>query len=332
MQVAAAVSVLGQCSLVEGGHLLDPVLAPLLELADAAATAVSDREIESLDSLTAAEFASAISGVLCSGSVASRALGGLRRRLVADRSAYPGDGHSGHGGLDAASLSPVPRGAVAAFPLPYSLDSEDAPEELQIAALGIDDGGLYSDVRPGPARVSDWQSEVFGAPPGTIVQVTDVDALLWRVHLNVEPAALGLDAGRQWLRVLRADDLLSMALAPLDVDRSGTVVSEFVLPPGYRFGDLRFVLADPAPAVGGDRVDMVRQAFALGREAARLTRLDGTSARATEAWMACAAAWAEAGDEPRALIAESFLGSRGWRRPMVEATLADRVTHELVDS
>ena len=133
--------------------------------------------------------------------------------------------------------------------------------------------------------------------------------------------------GDRWVRVLRREGLILLALAPLS--RSGLLDrAELVVPPDLVVDDLVVEIVD-AHAI--DRVavgaDAIRAAVRAGREAARSERL-GDTARARQQWRTCADLWTRAGDDSRASLARAYAKQSGYgfdTGGTVDALVADAV-------
>jgi len=369
VRVAAVVTALREG---RSSEVLEPLVPALVELLEAVAGRVTEPEVALVDLDTRLELAKALSVVDSSSPVGSRAVSSLRRLLgdrsitgppttdpsTSDRSTTDPSARGDHDvGLEpAASMwnSPSP---APAFADDEGLDAPDVP--------GADGWRRYgpADQDRRVARIAAHRllsPSAAGAPGtpgagGATVHVVQIDDLLWSARLEgpLDPSDPGggtvtggrdrttgrgdtdlQDGERQWLRVLRADDLLTLAFVPIERVVPASAVAEFVLPPGYGVDDLRFALDAPAPTRSGDRAERIRAAFDLGRTAARITRVDGPSPEATEAWEACAQAWSEAGDAAR-----SRLARRMAMRPTTlnlpiwtsRATIADRVALAVLD-
>ena len=129
----------------------------------------------------------------------------------------------------------------------------------------------------------------------------------------------------RWVRILRRDGLVLLALAPLE--RSGLVDrAEVALPPDITDDEfeIQFVDDDEFPVAHPDRIEHVRAAVQAGRTAARSTRLDDRQA-AEHQWERCAELWDRVGDRFRAEQArELAYGYRANRpgRPFLADELA----------
>jgi hypothetical protein len=137
-----------------------------------------------------------------------------------------------------------------------------------------------------------------GPPPGpgapeTHVEVRRVDPTTLEVRVARRP-----DLDRPWLRVLRVDGLVPLAMAPLRPDGL-LLVGLIVVPPDTLDDELRFDVLDADDVAPLGVADAVRRAVQLGRDAARAERI-GAVARAVRLWAECASAWEQAGDESRA--------------------------------
>jgi hypothetical protein len=136
-----------------------------------------------------------------------------------------------------------------------------------------------------------------------------------RVDWSVRP-------GDGWVRVLRADSQVLLALAPIVEDR-GTWWAETIVPPDLGVGDL---VVDTSPdGVGPDpslsSAELVMAAVDLGRQAvAAAVARRGDS---TALWNRCADAWAAIGDDRRAARARAYADGRA--EVTRQVTVADLV-------
>ena len=133
------------------------------------------------------------------------------------------------------------------------------------------------------------------------------------------------DRGR-WVRVVRRDGLVTLALAPLLTD--GLMQSAELVVPDVTVDGIfvEIVDADEVTHQLG-AADTIRDALRAGRDAARYERL-GHSAQARGQWHACAALWTAAGDQSRAALADVYAdGStrRADRQGIANAMIADAI-------
>lgn len=135
----------------------------------------------------------------------------------------------------------------------------------------------------------------------------------------------------RWVRALRTDGLVSVALAPLQLD--GLMESaELLVPPDTDTDDLdiQLVAADELHRVAGAPADLVRRAVRAGRAAASAERY-GDRFEAMQRWQLCADLWRRVGDDRRAIQAMDRGTSRGGR-VMVGPILADELDPYGVDA
>lgn len=125
----------------------------------------------------------------------------------------------------------------------------------------------------------------------------------------------------KWVRVLRLDGLVPLALVPLLPD--GLVLEALaVVPPELSLGEMVVQLVDPGELVGLQRpLDLVRAAVEAGRTAARYWRLEQFQ-ESSEAWTECSRLWRAAGDDSRAGEARERAASLpSWNRFPPQRTL-----------
>ena len=128
-------------------------------------------------------------------------------------------------------------------------------------------------------------------------------------------------SGDQWVRVVRKDSLVLLALAPMMVTASG-VMAEVIVPPDLTLADMEVdITAAPLP-VPASSLARVTRAVQLGRDAVAL-HVVGQWQRSRTRWVECARAWRELGDTTRAQIAARY--ADGEYEPQRGATLAERV-------
>lgn len=311
VRVVAAAAVLERHRRDRSLELLDPLRPELEEILERQAAVVSDAEIDLVNLGVRMRLSKWLGGLPTRSAGGSVAIDSLRRRLGGDLdSGWWLDDRS----VAAAVAAPMSAEHPGVFADAHQLD------------------GLWDEV-PDPAVAAPIRPtvvEVLGVPAGVEATVEQLDDLLWRFHLDGSaPDLSGAEA--YWLRVLRAEDLIPLAFVPLRSTGPTGAVTEFVLPPDHRPGDLRFVFEPQRSRAG--RADLVRQAFSLGRAAARLSRLDQSAPEARDAWLSCAEAWSVADDPDRALLASRFAA---WpaRRPRASRSveLADQVAHDILDS
>ncbi len=166
--------------------------------------------------------------------------------------------------------------------------------------------------------------------PATRSAIREFDEDFQQIEMT-QPGLLSVTVARgegdRWVRVLRREGLILLALAPLS--RSGLLDrAELVVPPDLVVDDLVVEIVD-AHAI--DRVavgaDAIRAAVRAGREAARSERL-GDTARARQQWRTCADLWTRAGDDSRASLARAYAKQSGYgfdTGGTVDALVADAV-------
>lgn len=179
---------------------------------------------------------------------------------------------------------------------------------------------------PDPFAHDLWDDEM-GAP-------TFADAARDRVSrptlrfVRHSPSLLEVTAPRsdqpRWVRALRTDGLVTVALAPLHLD--GLMeTAELLIPPDTDTHDLdlQLVAADELHQLSGAPADLVRRAVRAGRAAASAERY-GDRFEAMQRWQLCADLWRRVGDDRRAGQAMDRGTSRGGR-VMVGPILADEL-------
>jgi len=146
------------------------------------------------------------------------------------------------------------------------------------------------------------------------------------VHIELKPlgrmVVRSADlSGDQWVRVVRKESLVLLALAPMMVTASG-VVAEVIVPPDLTLADMEVdITAAPLP-VPASSLARVTRAVQLGRDAVAL-HVVGQWQRSRTRWAECARAWRELGDTTRAQIAARY--ADGENEPQRGPTLAERV-------
>lgn len=178
-------------------------------------------------------------------------------------------------------------------------------------------------------------SRVYSPPPERRRQV-DFDPDFRRVTMDA-PGVLRIEVARgepgRWVRVLRRDGLVTIALAPLQRDRL-LDVAVLAVPPDV---DVDALVIE---VVSADRIDaaprgaeVIRDAIRAGRTAAHFERL-GLAAPAHDQWLRCSELWADAGDPTRAKLARLYARDAGHRFPSSsgEPLLADTISQALARS
>jgi hypothetical protein len=142
------------------------------------------------------------------------------------------------------------------------------------------------------------------------------------------PSLLEVTAPRseqpRWVRALRTDGMVAVALAPLQ--RDGLMeTAELLVPPDTDTADLdiHLVAADELHQLSGAPADLVRRAVRAGRAAASAERYSDRF-EAMQRWRLCADLWRRVGDDRRAGQAMDRGTSRGGR-VMVGPILADEL-------
>ena len=193
---------------------------------------------------------------------------------------------------------------------------------------GEDEVRMVASMAPAPDPFAHdlWDDEM-GAP-------TFADAARDRVSrptlrfVRHSPSVLEVTAPRsdqpRWVRALRTDGLVTVALAPLHLD--GLMeTAELLIPPDTDTHDLdlQLVAADELHQLSGAPADLVRRAVRAGRAAASAERY-GDRFEAMQRWQMCADLWRRVGDDRRAGQAMDRGTSRGGR-VMVGPILADEL-------
>ena len=206
----------------------------------------------------------------------------------------------------------------------------------RIDALGSrDDDVVAMSMAPSTEpSVDDLPEDEMGSPTFADAARDRVSAPTVR-SVRRSPSVLEVTAPRserpRWVRALRADGLVAVALAPLL--RDGLMdAAELVVPPDTRTDDLalHLVESDDLHQLSGAPADLVRRAVRAGRAAASAER-SGDRFRATQRWQRCADLWRRVGDDRRARQAVERGTSRGGR-VMVGPTLADELDPYGVDA
>lgn len=197
-----------------------------------------------------------------------------------------------------------------------SLSQRDDDEVQVVAAMVMAD----------PFAAEVWDDDL-GAP-------RSADAARGRVappslqFVRRSPSLLEVTAPRsdqpRWVRALRTDGLVTVALAPLQ--RDGLMeTAELLVPPDTETDelDVQLVAADELHQLSGAPSDRVRRAVRAGRAAASAERA-GDRVEAMQRWQLCADLWRRVGDDRRAGQATDRGTSRGGR-VMVGPMLADEL-------
>ncbi len=185
----------------------------------------------------------------------------------------------------------------------------------------VEDSALRVAASPLPAQATDVDDGFVTEPPPSGTSLEWISDTVARVHTTRS------DEDR-WVRVLRRDGLVLLALAPLErtglVDRAGVA-----LPPDLRNDELiiQLVADDEFPLLNADHIELARAAVQAGRTAARATRLGDRSAAEAE-WEKCAQLWDRAGDRLRTEQARQL--GYGYRSgPNRRTLLVDLVSRSL---
>jgi len=130
-------------------------------------------------------------------------------------------------------------------------------------------------------------------------------------------------AADQWVKVVRKNSLVLLALAPMEPTSIGAM-AETIVPPDLALSDFEVeVTIDPLP-IPESSLSQVMRAVRLGRDAVAL-HVVGHWQRSQTRWLECSAAWKELGDTSRARVARRYAG--GDYQSMRGPTLAERVRH-----
>ena len=197
--------------------------------------------------------------------------------------------------------------------------------EVRVASMG------HLDLAP--LELEEYFEDEMGSPTFADAARDRVSAPTVR-FVRRSPSLLEVTAPRseqpRWVRALRTDGLVAVALAPLH--RDGLMESaELVVPPDTDTDDLglQLVPADDLHQLSGAPADLVRRAVRAGRAAASSERL-GDRFEAMQRWQRCADLWRRVGDDSRARQAADRGTSRGGR-VMVGSILADELDPYGVD-
>lgn len=127
-----------------------------------------------------------------------------------------------------------------------------------------------------------------------------------------------------WVRLLRPDDLVAVAQAPL-IRHELRARARLLVEPGTDLAALEVQVIRPGAGVDprGER-DLVARAIRAGRAAASAERR-GDLGRAADRWAACASAWGSAGDKARSVLARQRVAGLG------SASMSVRLGPLLVD-
>ena len=128
-------------------------------------------------------------------------------------------------------------------------------------------------------------------------------------------------AAGAWIRVLHAETLVLLALAPV-LDDNGDQTAEAIVPTDLAREQLLVEVTDRPLPEATSALARTRQAIRLARDAVEMTA-SGASSAARDLWHASEAIWRELGDESRANLAREF--AYGKPRLVREVTLAERV-------
>ncbi len=347
VRIAGAVTLSGQSGGGPESQVFGPLSGPALRMAERLSELVRPDDVDALGADLRLELAGAIDRAIGSESSTRPGLDRLADRLRGDRLA-PG--------------SPDPAAAASEQPVAAMIDSMaqvSGPAESSHAALAVDDrvGDRWPRIQHADLLVESADGTQRTHP----VRVEWVEDLRLRVHLPED-----LDVS--WVGVLRASDLLQLALAPVaeaagaDDDLTGEGrdgagrdgagrdgggraeapgpsgrSADAVVPSGYSVADLALVVRpEGSPRAAAPAGELFRDAVDAGRQAARLTRAvldgstDGWPDELAAAWSECADAWGAIGDASRRKLASMY--ASGVRRAAVGAELGlpDRVALELV--
>lgn len=204
-----------------------------------------------------------------------------------------------------------------------------------LSRRGDDEVRMVASMAPSaaPPRHELWDDEL-GVPQVADAAIARLSPPALR-FVRRSPSLLEVTAPRsnrpRWVRALRTDGLVSVALAPLQLD--GLMESaELLVPPDTDTDDLdiQLVAADELHQLAGAPADLVRRAVRAGRAAASAERY-GDRFEAMQRWQLCADLWRRVGDDRRAIQAMDRGTSRGGR-VMVGPILADELDPYGVDA
>lgn len=139
-------------------------------------------------------------------------------------------------------------------------------------------------------------------------------------RLVLHPRAEQVISTTCWVRVLRTGSLELLSLVPL-LKSGRNWRAEALIPPRLTVDDLDIEIIEAERLLTPSRLEQVRSAIALGREAVSITRT-GALAAAFDVWMECSAMWESLGDRRRAELARDATTSRSQR---ANGSLADRI-------
>lgn len=286
-RVVAAAELIGGLDATPGSDLFIPVVPHMVDRAVAAASQVDDDALVALDRKLGFQIAAALRPL-----VAAAPTGRVRSLLfqLVERI----EQLAGSGGHD--------RRVVASM----------APFEPDYLELPLDEDLLEDEM--GSPTFADAARDRVSAPAIRFVR---------RSPSLLEVTAPRSDQPR-WVRALRTDGLVAVALAPLH--RDGLMESaELLVPPDTDTDDLglQLVAADELHQLAGAPADLVRRAVRAGRAATSAER-HGDRFEAMQRWERCSALWRRVGDDRRARQAMDRGTSRGGR-VMVGPILADEL-------
>ena len=204
------------------------------------------------------------------------------RDLAARIAAAVADPHDGREFLSALEVSST----IA--PPPAAVPAAPAPSGLPTAARGRRAAGDAVRADGAPRLEARWVAEA------------------------VAEVVVPHGASGGWVRLLRPDDLVAVAQAPL-VRHELRARAELLVEPGTDLAALEVQVIRPGAGVAprGDR-ERVARAIRAGRAAASAERR-GDVPLAAERWSECASEWAAAGDKGRYVVAQErrHLGTGG---------------------
>lgn len=283
-RVVAAVELAASFERAPGGELFVPLLPDLLAEANRLASDVEDPELPDLDRKNAFRLLSPIEQAVRIAHDLGVPSNDLRR--LGDR-------------LQHASVRrPASRERFADADLMAMSDAL----HFEVAEDAYRDGAIEREVAPAPEDFMDVR--------------------------RVSPSELHVTAARsddeRWVRVLRRDGLVLLALAPLHSD--GLMeTAEVLLPPDTLDDeiDVQVVHADELEATADAPAELLRDAVRAGRAAVSSERL-GSWRRAQERWSESADLWERLGDRRRAELAR-FRSPSGANRFGPVRLLADEL-------
>jgi hypothetical protein len=190
-------------------------------------------------------------------------------------------------------------------------DDDDAPPFVAAAVAAPASAPMHRAER---ADRADLAGSGLAQEPVAVDSVDHVIAWLSErgTHLHVLARAASAGEGNVWVRAFDRSRRLLLGTSPLHAD-AGQSTALVLIPPGYRSHDLVVDLtttpAQPRPSA--ERVAFAR-AIDAGRRAARFDRLRRRP-DAHAAWLDCATAWRDAGDDQRAHLADEYAHGRATR-------------------